>query len=165
MLFKLGGYTVGFFLLIISTAAMAAPKVGDKFGAWSFKCQATAANKTSCALSQTLVNKKTKRRVLRVVLSKQNKSNNHQLLVLAPLGIYIPSGVVATVDKGSSISLALATCSQQGCMARGAVSRQLLQKIKAGNNLNIKFSFNPKAKPVTLQASLKGISAGIKALN
>lgn len=164
MFSKLGCLLFGFLLLTSSTVTYSAAKVGDKFGSWSFKCQATAANKTACALSQTLVNKKTKRQVLRVVLNKPT-GQEHQLLVLAPLGIYLPKGVMATIDNAARIPLTLKRCHQQGCMASGTINKQLLTKLKAGKNLDIKFAFSPKAKLVTLKASLMGISSGIKALN
>ncbi|MFT5720674.1 MAG: invasion protein IalB [Motiliproteus sp.] len=151
-------------LLLPFSTAYAAANSGDKFGDWLFECQALAANKTNCMLSQTLINKESKQRVLRLALSNIQDSKGLVLIAVLPLGIYLPSGVTLNTEKGTVIPLNLQTCTQQGCIATSALSSKHIKAIKAENELVVAFSVN-KNTPVTLPVSLNGVSAGLKEIN
>lgn len=151
--------------LFFAQHTFAATKVGEKFGDWSYACQTQASNKTRCNISQTLVNKKTSKLVLSVVLMKPTTTNELSLIVTAPLGIYIPSGVKATVDNKTNIALSLKRCTNKGCMATAKLPKSLVKKLKAGSKLYIEFYASARSKPITLDVSLNGITKGIAALN
>ena len=152
-------------LLLAVTNAQAVPKVGDKFGDWVFECTALAANKTNCVLSQTLIQNESKQRVLRIALNQPEKSKELQLVAVAPLGLYIPAGLTATIDKNTEVPLILKTCTQQGCIATANVDSKLVKSLTSGNNIEVSFSANADSKPITLNVSLMGIITGISALN
>jgi invasion protein IalB len=165
MFLKSHHMAAGLALLISAASAQAAPpKVGDTFGNWLFECQALAANKTACVLSQTLSQAKTKQRVLRVTLNKPENSSEFQLVAVAPLGIHIPTGVTGSVDKSTPIPFGLKTCTKQGCIAVAKANNALIKALKSGKNIEISFTANPRRKPVSLNVSLTGITAGINAL-
>jgi invasion protein IalB len=152
-------------LLLAVTSAQAIPKVGDKFGDWVFECTALAANQTHCVLSQTLIQNESKQRVLRVALNKPAESKELQLVAVAPLGIYLPAGLTATIDKKTTVPFILKTCTQQGCIATANVDSKLVKSLTSGKNIELSFSANADSKPITLNVSLNGITTGISALS
>ena len=164
MFLKSHHIALGLSLLITAATAHAVPKVGDKFGNWLFECKALAANKTACVLSQTLSQAKTKQRVLRITLNRQENSQEFQIVAVAPLGIHIPTGVTGTIDKGVSIPFTLQTCAKQGCIATAKADRKLINALKSGKNIEISFVANTHSKRITLNISLDGVTAGINAL-
>jgi len=158
------------FLIIISmaltlpfSAVYAAANTGDKFGDWLFECQALAANKTSCLLSQTLIKKESNQRVLRLAISKSQQNSGFMLVSVMPLGIYLPAGVTVKTEKGIVIPMIMKACTKQGCIASTPLSKKHLRAIKAGKKLTVIFLAN-QATPITLPISLNGISAGLKEL-
>jgi len=166
MMTKLRQIILGFAVLFSALSTVQAePKVGDKFGNWLFECQALAANKTACALSQTLVQSENQQRVLRVSLNKLESNDEVQLVAIAPLGIYLPFGVTGKVDDELSIPLELQACAQQGCIATTTLKGKFLKALKSGGSLKISFSGSSKSEPVVLNLSLDGITAGIDALS
>jgi len=165
MMIKLRYTILGFAVLFTAfSTAQAEPKVGDKFGSWLFECQALAANKTACVLSQTLVQSENKQRVLRVSLNKLESSNELQLVAVAPLGIYLPFGVNGKVDDKLDIPLVLQACAQQGCVATSTLKGKVLKALKSGSNLEISFSGNLQSDPIVLNVSLDGLAEGVDTL-
>lgn len=164
MFLKSHHIALGLSLLITAATTQASAKVGDQFGNWLFECQALAANKTACVLSQTLSQAKTKQRVLRVTLNKPENSQEFQVVAVAPLGIHIPTGITGTIDKGVSIPFKLQTCAQQGCIATAKADRKIINALKSGKNIEISFVANTRSKRITLKVSLDGVTAGINAL-
>lgn len=146
------------------SAAYAAANSGDKFGDWLFECQALAANKTSCALSQTLIKKETNQRVLRLAISKSQDGKGFMFVTVLSLGIYLPSGVTIKTEKGTLIAMTLQACTQHGCIARKKLSAKQIKAIKSENEMTITFSAD-KSTPITVSVSLNGISAGLKEIN
>ncbi|MFT6914987.1 MAG: invasion protein IalB [Motiliproteus sp.] len=148
------------FLLPCATA-FAAANSGDKFGDWLFECQALAANKTNCVLSQTLINNESKQRVLRLAISNSKDGTGLRLVSIMPLGIYLPAGVTVNTERGVAIPMMLKSCTQQGCIATSVLTAENIEAIQSEKELSVVFSVN-KNTPVKLSISLKGTRAGLK---
>ena len=69
-----------------------------------------------------LIQSEGNQRRLRVSLSKPGNGNELQLVTVAPLGIYIPFGVMGKVDEKLDISLV-----QQYCIATGTLKGKYLK--------------------------------------
>ena len=152
------------FACLFHTAANAEAKVGDRFGDWVFECRALAADKNVCALSQTIVNKG-KRRIIKLSLGNNADKKENELLAVVPLGVHLPTGITGTVGQDKPFTLTVQGCSRQGCIATVKVDATLLKALQAGTKLAIKFSMLSGTKPVTVEASLKGLADGVKAAN
>jgi invasion protein IalB len=141
-----------------------APKVGTKFGAWVFQCQAVSAERNVCGLVQTVVETKSKRQVLRAVVRAFGKEQKLGLFVTLPLGIYLAPGIAGKVDKGEQFKFVLQVCNQAGCEAAARVDDKLKKALQVGKQLIVAFKPNPKSKAVGVGVSLEGFTAGIKHL-
>lgn len=81
-----------------------------------------------------------------------------------PLGIYLATGIGAKVDEGKQFNLIWQTCTQQGCQAALSLDSEKKTAMKSGKQLFVGFKARPDADAITVAASLKGVTAGLKAL-
>ena len=154
------------FACLFHTAAFSAEaKVGDKFGDWVFECRAVTAGKSLCFLTQTVLAQKGNRRLLKLSLGHNVEKKENELAALVPLGIHIPSGVSGTIGQDKPFALVVQTCNRQGCVATAKVDAALLKSIQAGEKLAINFSTRKEGKPIVVEATLKGLADGVKAIN
>lgn len=143
----------------------AVPKVGDRIGDWNFLCKALSEKQNVCALIQTLINSETKEKVLTLVLRRVGKDRKLALFATAPLGIYLDAGIAGKIDDGKPFTFSWQRCTTKGCQAVAVVDAELEKALKAGNRLMIGFEAQPNAQTVALDASLKGLASGLKALD
>ena len=151
---------------LVSASAHADTKTGDSYGDWAVECHASGPDnndKNICVLTQTVVDKDKKLKLLKLIIGRGKDAPFFTALV--PLGISIPAGVTATVDQHTPISLTIQTCLQQGCVATTALDEKLLKEIRSGEKLALNFTLRPTAKSVSINGSLKGMKDGMKALN
>lgn len=144
--------------------AQTAPKVGDAIGDWIFNCRALSATETLCFLNQTIAEAKSKRQIMSLTLRKVGPEKKLALIVNVPLGVYLATGIGAKVDEGEQFNLIWQTCNQQGCQAALSLDEAKKKALKSGKQLLVGFKGRPDAKAVTVAASLKGVTAGLKAL-
>ena len=143
------------------------PAVGEKFGAWTFHCQAITADHNVCAIVQTVVEKKSQRQVMRAVVRPIGKEQKRLgLFVTLPLGIHLAPGVAGKVDDGEQFKFIMQRCTQNGCEAAVRVDDKLKSALENGNQLVVGFKPSPaaNAKPVGVRISLNGFTAGTKQL-
>jgi len=152
---------MGLTILSMAQSSFAA-NVGDKFGDWFYECKATGSSQTVCAISQTLISKKANKQVLRAMVSKNKKTNKYTLALIAPLNISLQHGVSAATNKGNKIKLVLKSCGYKGCLAANLLKAKELASLKSGDKLKVSFVLN--RKKISIDLSLKGISAGLKEL-
>nr|VFK44805.1 MAG: Invasion protein IalB, involved in pathogenesis [Candidatus Kentron sp. TC] len=145
-----------------------APSEGPKpvsHGDWALRCPAKD-NKEPCSLSQRILvevdGKKAPIVFFTFVYTGKPKAL-HAVLRL-PLGISLPRGMSLRVDKNSPITGSFSHCDREGCLTVGKINPDLRKKLQAGQKAFITFH-TLDGKPVTVPASLTGITAGLKALD
>ena len=163
-------------LLMCCSAALAAPagaqqpKVGDKFGDWAFNCRAVGQDETVCGLFQIVVwqTDTGKSPIMNLTLRRfddaKSKTRKTVLAALMPLGIFLPAGVAARVDKGEQFALVPQICTKNGCEAAVILNEATLGALRAGEKLFVGFQAGAAGKVVTVSASLAGITKGLAAL-
>lgn len=147
-----------------ATAQEAKPKVGDRIGDWTFQCQAVAADQNICGLVQVIADNNTRRQILSVAVRTVGKEKRLALLVTAPLGIFLGAGIGGKIDEGEQFKFNLQSCTQRGCQGGLELKGKQLAELKKGNRLLIGFKGRPDSNTVTVPVSLKGFTAGLKAI-
>ncbi|MGB0631516.1 MAG: invasion associated locus B family protein [Alphaproteobacteria bacterium] len=142
----------------------AKPKVGERIGDWTFQCQAVAADQNVCGIIQTIADNKTRRQVLAVAVRPVGKDKRIAMFVTAPLGIFLGSGIGGKIDDGEQFKFNLQTCNQRSCQAGIAVEKDRLSELKKGQRLLVGFKARADANTITVPVSLKGFTAGRKAM-
>ena len=143
------------------TPTRAQTQVGEKIGDWTFQCQAISAKETICAITQVFANQETRQRVLALTIRTLGIEKKLMLVANAPLGIYLPELIVATIDDGAQLTFAWQTCTQQGCEATAEINDESRAAMKAGTRMQIAFKAQASSNPVTFNASLKGVIEGL----
>jgi len=116
-------------------------------------------------LNQTIVEAKSKKPILQLALRKLGKEQNLALVVNVPLGVYLASGIGGKVDDGKQFGLIWQSCTKSGCQAALGLDGATREALEKGKKLLIGFKTRPDSKTITVAASLKGVTAGLKALD
>ena len=139
-------------------------RVGDKFGDWTFQCQAVSASENICALVQVFADAQSKQRILVLTLRNVGTEKDRHLLMIAqaPLGVFLPVALTGKIDDGEPFDFAWQRCTRQGCQASLQISDMRETAMKAGKNMALGFKAQPEGQAITMTASLKGITRGLK---
>lgn len=144
-------------LAAASLNAFAAPTNGTKYGDWEGVCQGN-----ECGIIQVQYNND-KVPVGRVVLQKMKQAGNNPVAIITvPLGVNLPAGMGIAVDGKEIARLPFNFCDQGGCNVAIPLQGDVLNKIKAGNKLQVAAFVGDKQQTVVF--SLSGVSKAISAL-
>lgn len=158
---NLSFWILGFFFLFWCGEGVAAPKNGDKFGDWTFGCQASKTDRTQCMLTQDISLKKGGGLIVRGVLGRFGVKKGLAFVVIVPLGIYLPAGVAIKIDTFDQVAMQVKRCIPQGCEAVLPLDKQLTEQFKQGEKLFVGFKVRAneetKIVPISLKGTLKGI--------
>tara|TARA_R110000787_G_scaffold20496_1_gene60799 strand:+ start:720 stop:1235 length:516 start_codon:yes stop_codon:yes gene_type:complete len=147
-----------------ATAQDVKPKIGDRIGDWVYQCQAVSAEETVCGLIQNIADRGTKQQVLGVAIRPIGPDNRLAMLVTAPLGIFLGTGIGGKVDDEPQFAFNLQSCSQRGCQAAIELKDKLLADMKKGTRLVVGFKARPEEKTIAVPVSLTGFTAGLNAI-
>ena len=155
---------VGLTALVVSAVqpALAGPAKGTSFGDWIIDCQSDAPER--CFASQTLVQGDKENPVMRVNAGPLGTKGEPFLIVMLPLGFFLPAGVVARIDEGASSPLSVQRCVATGCVASIPLSGELLKSLGGGQRLQIGYMPQPDGRTLVVPVSLKGFKAAYGAV-
>ncbi len=152
--------------LVVTGASMTARAQGvvrSEHGSWQIRCDNKAGPGVErCALMQSVTSKDNANVGLTVILLKTAKKAI-LLRVLAPLGVFLPGGLGLQIDKKSLGRTAFLRCVPNGCISETKLEPKILKLFKAGATATFVLFEGPK-KGIGLPISLKGFTAGFKAL-
>lgn len=165
----LAAFTATSFAFANSAAfAQTAPANGTQYGDWRLACQATAVNQTSCAIAQTLSTTEQKRFLAEVTLQFLEFDGENRIImaVSTPTNMLLPAQPGYRVGKsGETLPLAWRTCNAQFCTASRLLEDTEVSALR--NGLSFVLGYQPinQKEPLVFEISLKGVSAGLNALN
>lgn len=140
------------------------PKIGDRIGDWVYQCQAVSADQNICGLLQNIADRGTKKQVLGVAVRPLGNDGRLAMLVTAPLGIFLGSGIGGKVDAGEQFKFNLQSCTQRGCQAAIELKEPLLSDLRKGTRLIVGFKARADSKTIAIPVSLTGFTAGLTAM-
>jgi invasion protein IalB len=129
------------------------PSETKEFGDWSVRCYPVS-SPSPCEMLELLVNKKSGRRVLGVLIAYMPSRNQHVMQIAMPLGVMLSNGAVLATDTFTSGVLKFRRCDMQGCYvetgidndsiaALGRATKAALQIVSVdGKKFNLAFSLN-----------------------
>lgn len=154
-------------------AATGAPPKGEVIathGAWSVTCGDVpdgADGKTvrQCGMSQVTKSEKDERVGLSLVIakSKQGEKTLTMMRVMAPIGVYLPTGVALEIDGAAVGRVPFTRCRPQLCEALAEASPPTLDKMKQGTAANFIIYEGP-GLGIPMKISLEGFSAALSEL-
>jgi invasion protein IalB len=149
-----------------------APKVDliAENGKWKVQCETMPVAEgqpasRQCGMVQSTQNEKNPKATLTLVMVK-TEANGKSIInmrVIAPIGVFLPTGVALEIDGEAVGRVPFTRCMPQVCMAFAEASPETLAKLKKGKSANfIIYEAPGMGLPMTL--SLDGFSASLAAL-
>ena len=83
-----------------------------------------------------------------------------------PLGVSLPNGIAWRHPAGPDQAVALAWqhCDADLCLAAGTITEAELDRLRRGDRIEVGFRPLPTANPIRMEVSLRGVTAGWRAL-
>ena len=142
----------------------AGPIDGDAFGNWRVSCEIEAqGGRKGCFIIQNLVLREGGQRVLQFAIGYVTESPDPVALLSLPLGISLPPGAEIQIDDHPPKRVSIERCEPNGCRAGLLLVSEILQMMRTGKQLSIKF-YDAKRQPIEVPLSLDGFEAGLAAL-
>ena len=134
-------------------------------GDWELLCpkEKDTTTKQPCRLVQQIVNEETKTPILIIAFGYGGNPTSLHAILRLPIGIALPPGISVQIDKNPDSRWQFNHCEPSSCLVMTKISPELRKRLQAGNKANISFHAIGGQK-VTVPASLRGITAGLKAL-
>ncbi len=98
-----------------------------------------------------------------IVRAKQGDKDVVMMRVMAPIGVYLPTGVALEVDGAAVGRVPFTRCRPQICEALAEASPETLGKMKKGTAANF-IVYEAPGLGVPMKISLEGFSAGLDSL-
>ena len=149
-----------------------APKVDviAENGKWKVQCETAPAAEgqapaRQCGMVQATQSEKNPKATLTLVLVKtvQGDKSTINMRVIAPIGVFLPTGVALEIDGNAVGRVPFTRCMPQICMAFAEASPETLAKLKKGSEANF-IIYEAPGMGLPMKLSLEGFSASLAAL-
>jgi len=142
-------------------AQLAGGKVKATIGAWQISCGRPPGSKIEkCAAVQSVTAEDRPNVGLTVIFQKSLSNNKQMLLVVAPLGVLLPTGLGLIIDGKDVGRVPFLRCGKIGCFAEAVVPDTLTKKFKSGKTALFTIFQTPEegiAIPIALNGFTKAL--------
>jgi invasion protein IalB len=143
-------------------------------GAWQVQCGTAPGadgnpdpnGKKQCGMVQITHNEKNDKIGLSLIIMKAKQADKDVLMmrVMAPIGVYLPTGVALEVDTVAVGRVPFTRCRPQICEAFAEASPETLAKLKKGTAANF-IIYEAPGIGIPMKISLEGFGASLADLN
>jgi invasion protein IalB len=139
-------------------------------GKWKVQCETPPAPEgqeptRQCGMVQSTQNEKNPKASLTLVMVKTvaGEKVTVNMRVIAPIGVFLPTGVALEIDGAAVGRVPFTRCMPQVCMAFAEASPETLDKMKKGGEANF-IIYEAPGIGLPMKLSLEGFSASLAAL-
>jgi len=139
-------------------------------GKWKVQCETPPAPEgqkpvRQCGMVQTAQSEKNPKATLTLVLVKTVTGDKSiiNMRVIAPIGVFLPTGVALEIDGSAVGRVPFTRCMPQVCMAFAEASPETLAKLKKGKEANF-IIYEAPGIGMPMKLSLSGFTASLDAL-
>lgn len=125
------------------------------FQDWLVRCQAVKDN-AGCGMSQQILDQRARQPILQLHLARAPSGSGHQLVVVLPLGVTVPSGIALQIGDLKR-NVAFAQCLPGGCVAPLGADAALIDKMRTATDGRVGV-VDRAGKTVAVPFSLKGFA-------
>jgi invasion protein IalB len=140
-------------------------------GQWKVQCETVPPMEgqpggRQCGMIQVTKSDKNPKASLTLVIvsTKQNGKQLYNMRVIAPIGVFLPTGVALEIDGNAVGRVPFTRCMPQICMAFAEASPDTLSKLKKGKLANF-IIYEAPGIGLPMKLSLEGFSASLAALD
>ena len=138
------------------------PSETKNFGDWTVRCFPPSA-KIPCQMIELLVNKKSGRRVLGVLIVYNKAQDQYVMQIAMPLGVMVQNGAVLGSDSYTSGVLHYRLCDMQGCYAIAPLDDDAIKALGRATKAEMRI-VSADGKKFNIGFSLNGFTAAHNAL-
>jgi invasion protein IalB len=135
-----------------------------QFQDWAVRCGAPAEGAPeACEMVQQRLDEQGQT-VLAIAVGRVPNTDDPGMLIILPLGIWLPPGVVLRVDNGEEVPARVERCERRGCQVELLLEPKVLTLLRAGTEANVLFQIydeNGQPKVVGVPFSLLGFTAAL----
>ena len=156
-----------------ATGAPAAEVVATH-GDWKVQCEKgagadgteTAGDSKTCGMIQTVRNEKNPKAGLTLVIvkAKQGDKKVTMMRVMAPIGVFLPTGVALEIDGAAVGRVPFTRCLPQVCIAFAEAQAATLDKMRKGTTANF-IIYEAPGLGLPMKMSLNGFSKAFESLD
>jgi invasion protein IalB len=139
-------------------------------GKWKVQCETPPVAEgqkavRQCGMVQSTASEKNPKATLTLVLVKMTAGDKStiNMRVIAPIGVFLPTGVALEIDGNAVGRVPFTRCMPQVCMAFAEASPETLDKMKKGGEANF-IIYEAPGIGMPMKLSLEGFSASLAAL-
>lgn len=149
------------------------PEIVATHGDWKVQCETPPVNpdgkgdppQKQCGMLQTARSDKNPKVGITLIImkAKQQDKDVTMMRLMAPIGVYLPTGVALEIDGAAVGRVPFTRCVPQACVAFAEAQDQTLAKMKKGTAANF-IIYEAPGIGMPLKISLSGFSAAFDAL-
>ena len=145
-----------------ANAQLAGGKVKATIGAWQISCGRPPGSKVEkCAAVQSVTAEDRPNVGLTVIFQKSLSNNKQMLLVVAPLGVLLPTGLGLIIDGKDVGRVPFLRCGKIGCFAEAVVPVDLVSKFQKGKTALFTIFQTPE-EGIAIPIALNGFSKALQ---
>jgi invasion protein IalB len=135
-----------------------------QFQDWAVRCGPPAEGApAACEMVQQRLDEQGQT-VLAIAVGKVPNTDDPGMLIILPLGIWLPPGVVLQVDGGEEVPARIERCERRGCQVELLLETKVLTLLRSGREANVLFQIYDETgqpKVVGVPFSLLGFTAAL----
>jgi invasion protein IalB len=135
-----------------------------QFQDWVVRCgQPAGGAAQACEMVQQRLDEQGQT-VLAIAVGKVPNTDDPGMLIILPLGIWLPPGVVLQVDGGEEVPARIERCERRGCQVELLLEPNVLTLLRSGREANVLFQIYDETgqpKVVGVPFSLLGFTAAL----
>ncbi len=131
---------------------------------WSINCSPSGKKTPSeCTMQQEIIMKNSQLPVLQLTFAQLSKETPPHALLIVPLGIYLPGGVVIQIDDNPGKTFPIERCDPDGCHLFMSLTNSTLNQLFLGKLLTVSFFDSDRVK-IKIPVNLEGFNDTYKTL-
>ncbi len=152
--------------LWLPTAAGAEAEGGAQFQDWTVTCAPAGAETRACALTQRLADPSDGRFLGEVGLNPLGSGAERRLVMVlrTPDGVLLTARPAFRVGAGEPVALVWHSCAEARCSALLTLEPAHITALRRGLTMVVGYQPLGRDGPVTFPVSLRGVTAGLRAL-
>jgi invasion protein IalB len=135
-----------------------------QFQDWAVRCGRPAEDASqACEMLQQRLDEQGQT-VLAIAVGKVPNTDEPGMLIILPLGIWLPPGVVLRFDNGEEVPSRIERCERRGCQVELLLEPNVLALLRAGREANVLFQiYDEHGEPIVVGVpfSLLGFTAAL----
>lgn len=139
---------------------------GAVFGDWTVSCTAETSQKTTCALTQTVVTTEGGQFLTEIGLNAVSEDGETAVVMVmrTPSAMMLNVQPAFRVGAADPVTLNWRTCAGDFCTAIQVLDAEDMALMRAANSMIVGYQSIASETPVTFTVSLSGVTAGLSAL-